>query len=335
MAYRIPGSFAVAAVRLARERGVDLPRLLVEAGLSPISTRPDDFRLSEDQAVRLAVALRRMTGDELLGLGSAPVPRGTLHILSYAMAGVSTLREAVDRLAMLVRPLAGFPDLALEPHGEHYALRLHLPPDALLTVVGVAVADRIIGWGIGCPTPKVRVELPFPEPPNSADVSLLLGDDIRYDVEGAPALVLPASALASPIAHDEQSVVDYLARAPGAWLTGASASPPLAKRVRRLIEHDLARRHVTTADELAAAVVTSVPTLRRRLREEGSSLRRIRDDVLVKAAESALKSTGEPIAAIAARLGFSETSAFTRAFRRWTGESPARFRLRHRGSPAG
>ncbi|OXM66364.1 MULTISPECIES: AraC family transcriptional regulator [Amycolatopsis] len=332
MAYRIPASFAVAAVELAVERGIDLPRLLVEAGLSPIRTRPHDLRVTAEQAVRLAVALRRMTGDELFGLGAAPVPRGTLHILSHAMAGVPTLREGIDRLAMLVKPLAGFPDLELEPCGRDHALRLHVPPGAgpLLTVMVAAIADRIIGWAIGRATPKVRVEFPFPEPPNSADIALLLGEEIRYGAGEFPALILPASALASPIAHDEQSVVDYVARAPGEWLASEPGTLPLARRVRQLIERGLARRHIVTAEELAAALTTSVPTLRRQLRQEGSSLREIRDEVLAKTAETALRTTDDPIASIATRLGFSETSAFTRAFHRWTGEAPARYRARLR-----
>lgn len=334
MAYRIPASFAVAAATMASERDVDLPKLLVEAGLSPISTRPHDLRLSEQQAVRLAAAVRRATNDELFGLGPAPVPRGTLRMLSYAMASVSTLREAIDRLATLVKPIAGFPDIELDVRGEHCAFRLVSPsddgPDHLLTVCGMAIADRIIGWAIGRATPKVRVDFPFPEPSNSADIALLLGDDIRYDVADSPALILPTSVLNSGIAHDENSVLDYVARAPGKWLTGEPDTLPLAKRVRWLIERDLAEQHIATADDLAAALLTSVPTLRRQLRDEGTSLRQIRDDVLATTAKTSLRTTDASIGAIASRLGFSETSAFTRAFGRWTGESPARYRARSR-----
>ncbi len=334
MAYRIPASFAVAAARMASERDVDLPKILVEAGLSPFSTRPHDLRLSEQQAVRLAAALRRATNDELFGLGAAPVPRGTLQMLSYAMASVSTLREAIDRLATLVKPIAGFPDIELDLRGEHCAFRLVPPsddgPDHLLTVCGMAIADRIIGWAIGRATPKVRVDFPFPEPSNSDDIALLLGDHIRYDVADSPALILPTNVLNSAIAHDEKSVLDYVARAPGKWLTGEPDTLPLAKQVRWLIERDLSQQHIATADDLAAALLTSVPTLRRRLREEGTSLRQIRDDVLASTARAALRTTDAAIATIASRLGFSETSAFTRAFGRWTGESPARYRARNR-----
>jgi AraC-like DNA-binding protein/NAD(P)-dependent dehydrogenase (short-subunit alcohol dehydrogenase family) len=334
MPYRIPASFAAAAASMARERGVDLPALLIESGMSPLGTHVDDLRLSEDQAVRLAVAVRRRTDDELLGLGSPPVPRGTLRMLSYAMAGVSTLHEAIDRLSTLVRPLAGFPDIELEQRDGCWALRLDLPPDDspdhVLSVISTAVADRIIGWAIGRTTPKVGVEFPFPEPPNGRDIARLLGADIRYDVPQSPALILPAGVLASGVALDVQSVLDYVARAPGEWLTNEPDPLPIDTRVRQLIERDLVRQHIATADEIAAALAISVPTLRRRLRTAGTSLRRIRDDVLADRARTALRTTDEPIGSIAARLGFSETSAFTRAFHRWTGEPPARDRAHNR-----
>jgi len=72
--------------------------------------------------------------------------------------------------------------------------------------------------------------------------------------------------------------------------------------------------------------VMSPQTLRRKLAAEGTSLREIRETVLRDAAVTALVQGEEPIAEIAERMGFSEPSAFTRAFRRWTGSPPSAYR---------
>ncbi|MEH6379787.1 AraC family transcriptional regulator, partial [Streptomyces sp. KLMMK] len=61
--------------------------------------------------------------------------------------------------------------------------------------------------------------------------------------------------------------------------------------------------------------------------EEGTSYRRLRDQVLREAAVAGLAEGREPIAELAARLGFSEDTAFHRAFRRWTGTTPGAYRL--------
>ncbi|OBF11097.1 helix-turn-helix domain-containing protein [Mycobacterium sp. 852002-10029_SCH5224772] len=68
------------------------------------------------------------------------------------------------------------------------------------------------------------------------------------------------------------------------------------------------------------------PHLRGLLRADNTSQRRIRDEVLRDRAIEALVHGEETITDLAARLGFSETSAFRRAFRRWTGTPPRAYR---------
>ncbi|MEV4443287.1 helix-turn-helix domain-containing protein, partial [Streptomyces sp. NPDC049577] len=68
----------------------------------------------------------------------------------------------------------------------------------------------------------------------------------------------------------------------------------------------------------------------RRLRQEGTSYRLLKDQARRDAALSSLAQGAEPIAELAARLGFSEDTAFHRAFRRWTGSTPGAYRA-HRG----
>lgn len=69
----------------------------------------------------------------------------------------------------------------------------------------------------------------------------------------------------------------------------------------------------------------SVPHLRRLLRQEGTSLNQLREEVLRDAAVAGLR-RGETVEDLSARLGFSEPSAFRRAFKRWTGSTPSSYR---------
>ncbi len=79
-------------------------------------------------------------------------------------------------------------------------------------------------------------------------------------------------------------------------------------------------------DDVAAVVHLSPRTLHRRLRDEGSSFRAIKDAIRRDIALARLTKTRRPIADIAAELGYADTSAFYRAFTGWTGVSPERFR---------
>jgi AraC-like DNA-binding protein len=81
--------------------------------------------------------------------------------------------------------------------------------------------------------------------------------------------------------------------------------------------------HVSMAAEL---VCCSVRTLQRRLHAEGTHYSEVVEDARRRAATRALLETNTGLAEIAAKIGYSEQSAFTRAFRRWTGTTPNRYR---------
>lgn len=70
-------------------------------------------------------------------------------------------------------------------------------------------------------------------------------------------------------------------------------------------------------------------TFHRRLAEHGESFRNLATRVRRDAAESMLRSDNHSVAEVAFLTGFSDQSAFTRAFKRWTGETPAGFRRLH------
>ncbi|WP_454789611.1 AraC family transcriptional regulator ligand-binding domain-containing protein [Mycolicibacterium lutetiense] len=329
MAFRIPSSFAHAAWQAASDLDLDLTALLVESGLSPMDLNPADLRLRGEQAIRLVDTAQRMTGDDLLGLGDAPVPAGTLRLLCYATASATTFGEAITRFADLVRALPGIPDVRLAAEDTRWVMRC-TPltsdgPRHVVTVTLVAAFVQFVSWATEDWSPVQLVELPFPVPDNAHDVALALGTEIRYDAPEV-GLVMPASMQSARITRNEKSVLDYLAVLPAQVVTPRREAESLSARVRRMIEKDLDSCRVSSAESLAADLLISTPTLRRRLRTESVSVREIRDEVLANRAMDALRSTGQPVTELAERLGFSETSAFTRAFRRWTGSSPSAFR---------
>ena len=83
-------------------------------------------------------------------------------------------------------------------------------------------------------------------------------------------------------------------------------------------------------DGVARQLNLSPRTLHRRLEEEGSSFRAIKDALRRDLALSRLTKTSQPLGQIAADLGFADPSAFFRAFVSWTGTSPSQYRKRLR-----
>jgi AraC-like DNA-binding protein len=102
----------------------------------------------------------------------------------------------------------------------------------------------------------------------------------------------------------------------------------MARAVRELLAGALGS--APTFDEAARQLRLSPRTLHRRLQEEGSSFRAIKDSLRREIALARLEKTRQSVADIAAHLGYSEPSAFFRAFQGWTGEGPSAHRKRHR-----
>ncbi|AXQ30642.1 AraC family transcriptional regulator [Solimonas sp. K1W22B-7] len=100
----------------------------------------------------------------------------------------------------------------------------------------------------------------------------------------------------------------------------------LALRVRTALEAQ--QGDYPTLQQVAARLCVSARTLKRRLKQIGSSYRQLLDAVRLVHAMELLQRTGLSLEAIALRLGYSSSANFSRAFRRWTGMPPGHFRNR-------
>ena len=79
-------------------------------------------------------------------------------------------------------------------------------------------------------------------------------------------------------------------------------------------------------EKVAAEVCVSSRTLQRRLAEEGTSFRKLVLEVRRQLAEKYISDKAMPLAEISYMQGFADTSSFSRAFKKWTGDPPAIFR---------
>ncbi|GGE54268.1 hypothetical protein GCM10011533_03480 [Streptosporangium jomthongense] len=99
----------------------------------------------------------------------------------------------------------------------------------------------------------------------------------------------------------------------------------LGSKVSSLISIQLARGKVGV-EVVASQLHMSRYTLHKKLRREGLTFARLLEDVRRKQALTYMQDRTKPLVEIAEQLGFSELSAFSRAFKRWMGTSPAEYR---------
>nr|WP_267244983.1 AraC family transcriptional regulator [Streptomyces sp. PR69] len=325
-----------AVLRGAQRHGLDTTPLLQAAGIPPLLLGDDRARVTPDQFALLFRALYRATGDEFLGLGSAPSRPGTFAMMCHASLGCRDLGAAVDRGIAFYRLFPHGPDLALTADGEEatFAVRNDLARDGerFLSECLLIIWHRLCSWLIGRRIPLLRAGFGYPPPPHKDEYPLLFGCPVRFG-EQATAVVFDAHWLRSPLVRDEEALQEMLRGSPFELLSRREYGTTCAERVRRALARSLVSSpRLPSLGELAARLAVSPATLRRRLQQEGTSYQQLKDAVRRDAAIAGLVEGREPIAELAARLGFSEDTSFHRAFRRWTGTTPGAYRNRY---PAG
>ena len=132
-----------------------------------------------------------------------------------------------------------------------------------------------------------------------------------------------ANLLDLPLRRDEAALNAFLESGPGKISMLYRRDREAVFRVRDLLRDALPDN--LSLEDVAHRLHMSPRTLHRRLEEEGSGFRAIKDAIRRDIALSRLTKTGQPIATLASDLGYADASAFYRACVGWTGLSPERF----------
>lgn len=327
--YTIPVRRAQVLVQFATARGWDADHLLRCADMSLALVAEGRSRITGDQFGLLVRELVRCTDDELLGLGPAPVPPGTFRMLGYALlCGSPDLEQVLLRLEDFHRAMPGIPPMFLHVDGDEAMLNIDISaiarPVDLVIDIFLAATHRMLSWAMRQRLPLRRVGVPYPRPSTVDDYDALFGAPVVF-CAASPRLVFDAAILTAPIMRTPDEYDEFVGNAPAELVARRDYGVSTSDRVRRVL-HCGDSTPWPSADDVAGLLGMSSQTLRRRLRDEGTSLSRIREEVLRDAAITSLALGEETVAALSARLGFSEPSAFTRAFRRWTGQPPGTYR---------
>ncbi|MFD3535445.1 AraC family transcriptional regulator [Streptomyces sp. NPDC058664] len=335
----------VRAVLLGAERrGLASGPLLARAGLPASIVEQPRARVSAEQFGQLVRMLWATLDDELIGFGGAPSKVGTFAMMAHvAVHGSRDLREALRRAQTfyalfpagprfrLVEPgtggtrAEGLDEARMEFDVSAYDDPLHFGAEST-----VLVAHRFAGWLIRRRVGLRRVEFVHPEPRHAREYAHLFGAPCVFGAARTTA-VFDRADLDEPVLRDAAALRAFLRRAPADVLVRADYGSAVTGRVRHLIGRALATGSVPTPQELAGRLSVSPQTLRRQLAAEGTTYQRLRDQVRRDHAIAELTGGRVSIERLSRQLGFSEPSAFHRAFRRWTGETPRAYRSRGPG----
>jgi AraC-like DNA-binding protein len=162
------------------------------------------------------------------------------------------------------------------------------------------------------------------EAPTHRDAYAVLFQATALFNQAHTAITFDASYLALPLRRDEAALRHMLKRALPLTVLQYRRDRLLVQRVRQALLTQPEATH--SAGDLAALLNLSARTLHRQLKEEGASLQALKDQVRLERAKDLLLRTQRPIKQVAQAAGFQNDKSFMRAFKGWTGLSPAEFK---------
>ena len=322
------------AVRDSAARPAAPARVLAEAGLQPGVLDNPASRLSHDAVSAIWLAAQRLTGDSHLGLHVGEQVRpGSFDALGHLLMSCDTLREAAaqaDRFAALV---GGGGRFAARSEGDDLRL-LYLPfdpdwPCRRQRVEAVLAATlTFTRWLCGQRIVPLHVRFRHEAPDSLAEYRRIFAASVAFDADD-DSLLLSADILALPVRQASPGLKSMLADYAHTTLARLGAGGPRDEFLARLadcLRGLLAAGEMATVDSAAAGLGLAPRTLQRRLAERSTSFQAELASLRCAMAKELLRDPERSMAAIAARLGFADVANFHRAFKTWTGATPAQWR---------
>lgn len=320
-------SFVDEALHSMRQRGMDTESLLLQAGIAPRWLHEPHARVAAANYGRLWYLIAHAMDDEFFGMDSHPMRVGSFNMLCRSALHSANLGKALERMLVFLRLVLddmsatlteqdGLARIAISDSGR--PRRMFAYGAFLMIVHGIG------SWLIGRRIQLLSADFRCEEPLASLDYKIRFCDQARFS-QPQTSITFDAACLALPIVQNQRTLQPFLREAPGNLLVKYSNHDSLAATIRRRLRQ-LPLTEWSDFDSLSQQLNTPASTLRRKLSQEGQSYQAIKDNLRRDLAINYLSGSAKSIEDIAISLGFADSSAFHRAFKKWTGSSPGEHR---------
>jgi len=326
------GVAARSAVARVRAAGIDIGPLLRKAGLTLRQIEKHGTRLNARNQVRFLALVADALGDDLLGFHTAQAADlRAVGLLYYVIASSDRLETALRRTQRYTRianealslkcrfaatVAVEFDFLGVARHADRHQMELWL---TLL----VRALRSLTGRNLR----PIRVRMIHRRPNAPAELEKFFGCSVEFGAH-KDEIVFAGSAAKLPLVSADPYLGDILVAYCEDLLGRRTLKPgALRRRVENAVVPLLPDGNARLG-EITGQLGMSERTLARRLAAEGTSFAAIVDELRHDLARRYLSEPDLSVSQVAWLLGYQEASAFTHAFRRWTGKSPTRMRAR-------
>lgn len=310
----------------AAELGLTPKRCLAGTRMTPMAVRSPAAEVSGDQELKAIANIVAALGDRP-GLGlqaAARYPVTAFGIWGFAILTSPTLGEAIDVAVRFVRLSYAFCTFETRRHGDDLTIvvdarAVPAPVRRFVLERDAAAIPNLYREILGTPPPAGRISFALPDPGPALGVyEEMFGATPEFGA-AETTVTLGAALLNVPLPQASAHTAKLAEQQCRMLLEQREARTGRAGLVRDLLLTDPARP--PSLAQVADRLTTSTRTLRRQLEAEGTSFRRLLDEVRQHLATELLQS-GMTVEQVSNRLGYNDVSNFSHAFHRWKGDSP-------------
>jgi AraC-like DNA-binding protein len=328
-----------AMVEACERLGVDTGALLCAAGISRQTLEDPDARLEGSKVGALWTKAYELSGDPVLSLHAAEAcPLGAYKVIDFMAANADTVGEAFRYGSRYFRLINTSVCLPIDESGD--PVTFTIVDESRPEGVSRPYAEYLfaafllhVRAGTGVSFPLRRVTFVHRAPPDITEHLRVFGCPVEFEARHNR-MSIDRTAWQTRATGAQPGVLQVLAEHADLLVEKLPRGPDLVERTRKAISARL-RGGDSSLESVARELGTSARSLQRHLHELGYSYNALADEVRSAAARLYLEQPDIAIAEVAYLLGFADQSTFNRAFKRWTGSSPARSRALLRGSGGG
>ncbi|MEQ8515339.1 MAG: AraC family transcriptional regulator [Chromatocurvus sp.] len=324
-----PAQYALILIDLVRRQGHPLSTILADTSLAESGIHSVGARVSQSDFVQLVANAHALTQDPALGLHLGERLNLSAHaILGQAFMTCQDLHEVLDLFMKYYHLLSPELELSLELTDTDYRLTTIAAPDPALEVFGAelmaaALLNTLRGL-LSRSDFRLRVDFPYPEPGHGAAYRALFGSDCVHFDCSHQRICFDRRLGDTPLPSSNPALRELYEEECARLLADLEGTDSIAEQILSLLRK--LEGQYPQMPQVARMLNTSPRTLRRRLEAEGAAFQPLLDSVRAEHATRYLKNTHLPLASIAYLVGFSDPSNFRRAYRKWTGQTPAAVR---------
>jgi AraC-like DNA-binding protein len=303
-------------MRQAERQGLDVARLLAEAGISDELARADNQWIDNSYLTELVKRLWQETGDEILGIDEQPMRMGSWALVCdymLAAANLGDLFRRGQRICSYLPPESMGLDFSVAEQSAVVGVQCYRgprDPEHFLTEFLGVVWHRFPCWAVDEYLPVQQACFSYPAPDHAWFYDTF---DRKY--------------LARPVVRSTAELDVWLSNSPADLLYLPGRDTTVGTHIRRQLQGELSTNlRFPAFEQICDTLHMSSQVVRRRLAEEGTSYQKLKDGVRSGLVKELLASPELAIAEIAVRAGFTEPAALSRAFKKWTGQTPAQYR---------